>query len=191
MADQDRPKPFARTLPAPVEGGPSPFARPPGSALTAPKFSVAPAPRAAQPAAARGGESLAMAFVAGLLAAGVGAALWAGVTLLTNFQIGWMAIGVGALVGVAVRKYGKGTTSTFGVVGAVLALGGCLSGNFLTGAVVLARHWDVSLATVFTRLTPDVAVRLMTVMFSPIDLLFYALAIWQGYKFSIMSSTAS
>ena len=193
MADQDRPKPFARTLPAPVEGAPSPFARPPGSTLTAPKFSVAPAPRpaTASPVAAPGGESLAMACLAGLVAAGVGAALWAGITLLTNFQIGWMAVGVGALVGVAVRKFGKGTTSTFGVVGAVLALGGCLSGNFLTGAVVLARHWDVSLATLFTRVTPDLTVRLMTAMFSPIDLLFYALALWQGYKLSIVSPTTS
>ena len=129
-----------------------------------------------------------MGLLAGVLAAAVGAALWAGVTVLTGYQIGWMAIGVGALVGVALRTAGKGTTTMFGILGAALALGGCLVGNFLTGAVVLSRHGDISLAVFFTRLTPDLAVRLMTAMFSPMDLLFYGLAIWQGYKISVVTT---
>ena len=119
----------------------------------------------------------------------VGRGSWAGVTVLSGYQIGWMAVGVGALVGVAVRAAGKGTTLPFGILGAVLALAGCLVGNLLTGAVVLSRHWDISLAVFVSRLTPDITVKLMTAMFSPMDLLFYALAIWQGYKFSM--STAS
>ena len=155
-----------------------------------------PAPRAtaraARPAtkkrapAAAGGENLPLGVVAGLAAAAVGAALWAGITVLTNFQIGWMAVGVGALVGVAVRTLGKGTRAVFGVMGALLSLGGCLVGNFLAGAIVLSRHGDVSLVTFLTRVTPALASRLMTVMFSPMDLLFYALAIWQGYKLSVV-----
>jgi predicted secreted protein len=183
MADAQRPSPFGRSLTPPVAGGPSPFARPPGVG-TPDTFRVTTAPeRSAAPAH---GASLPRGFMAGAVAAAVGAALWAGVTVLTGYQIGWMAIGVGALVGVAVRTAGKGTTTTFGILGALLALGGCLAGNFLAGAVVLSRHWDVSLAVLFTRLTPDLGVRLMTAMFSPMDLLFYALAVWQGYKFSIV-----
>ena len=197
MADEHRPSPFVRTLPQPTEGGPSPFARPPSPRpATSPRAAAAVA-RPAPPrpvtrpaaAAASGGANLPMGFLAGLMAAGLGAALWAGITVLSNFQIGWMAVGVGALVGVAVRTAGKGTTITFGLLGAVLALGGCLVGNFLTGAIVLARHWDISLATFFSRVTPDLTARLMTAMFSPMDLLFYALAIWQGYKFSIVGGT--
>lgn len=189
MADEAKPSPFVRTLRQPAEGGPSPFARPPaprpmghaGAAV------ATPAPAVVRPtAAASAGENLPMGLLAGLVAAGVGAALWAGVTVLTGYQIGWMAVGIGAMVGVAVRTAGQGTTKAFGILGAALALGGCLVGNLLTGAVVLSRHWDISLATFFTRLTPDLTARLMTAMFSPMDLLFYALAIWQGYKFSIV-----
>jgi len=132
-----------------------------------------------------------MGVLAGCVAAAVGAALWAGITVLTGYQIGWMAVGVGALVGVAVRAAGKGSTRTFGILGAVLALGGCLVGNLLTGAVVLARHWNISLVAVFTRLTPDATARLMAAMFSPMDLLFDALAIWQGYKLSIVNDRLS
>ena len=193
MVDEARPSPFVRTLPMPKEGGPSPFARPPGPR---PAGSVvtrsAPAKQVATPVAVRTGpQNLPMGLLAGCAAAAVGAALWAGITVLTGYQIGWMAVGVGALVGVAVRAAGKGRTRTFGILGAALALGGCLAGNLLTGAVVLARHWDISLAAVFTRLTPDSTARLMTAMFSPMDLLFYALAIWQGYKLSIVNDRLS
>ena len=175
MADEEKPSPFARTLPPPTEGGPSPFARP------------APARPAARPAAAaQGGENLPMGFMAGLVAAAVGAGLWAIVTVVTGYQIGWMAVGIGFLVGIAVRAAGKGTTTAFGVLGAALALSGCLVGNLLTGCIVLSRELDVSLLALSTRLTPDITMELMKAMFSPIDLLFYALAIWQGYKFSMV-----
>ena len=180
MADEEKPSPFARTLPPPTEGGPSPFARPPAPVRVAAKPVVS----------ATGGESLPMGFMAGLVAAVVGAALWAVITVLTGYQIGWMAVGVGFLVGIAVRAAGKGTTTAFGVLGAVLALGGCLAGNLLTGCIVLSRELDVSLLALSTRLTPDVTMELMKAMFSPIDLLFYALAIWQGYKFSIVGAAA-
>lgn len=193
MADDARPSPFVRTLPMPTEGGPSPFARPPGPRPAGAVVArPAPAKPVATPAAVRSGaQNLPMGVLAGCVAAAIGAGLWAGVTVLTGYQIGWMAVGVGAMVGVAVRAAGKGRTRAFGILGAALALAGCLVGNLLTGAVVLARHWDISLAAVFTRLTPDATARLMTAMFSPMDLLFYALAIWQGYKFSIVDDKLS
>jgi hypothetical protein len=195
MADEEKRNPFARPLPSPTGGGPSPFARPPAPRAVPAAGAVATlTPTAAPPLAQRvatppAAANLPMAALAGLVAAAVGAALWAGVTVLTGYQIGWMAVGVGAMVGVAVRTAGRGTTKAFGILGAVLALGGCLVGNFLTGVVVLSRHWDISFATFFTRLTPELTSRMMTAMFSPLDLLFYALALWQGYKFAIVATT--
>jgi len=63
------------------------------------------------------------------VAAGIGAALWALITVATNYQIGFMALGVGFLVGHSVRAFGKGVDTGFGVLGAVLALAGCLAGK--------------------------------------------------------------
>jgi hypothetical protein len=71
-------------------------------------------------------------FLAGAVAALVGAGAWALVTVLTGYQIGFMAIGVGFLVGLAVQFAGKGINKIFGVMGAALALVGCLFGNYLT-----------------------------------------------------------
>jgi len=193
MADEQRPSPFGRPLPSRVEGGPNPFARPPRAVVRTAAIRATTPARAVTAArattAAIPAENLPRAFVAGSVAAALGAALWAAITLLTNHQIGWMAVGVGGLVGVAVRRAGHGTTRAFGILGAVLAVGGCLAGNLLTGAVVLAREWDMSLPLFFARLTPDFMVELMTAMFDPIDLLFYGVAVWQGYKFSMVAAT--
>ena len=166
---------------------PSPFSRPP----TAPPPAVSAAPprgsAAAQPRTTIGvdEQNLPMGVIAGLAAAAIGAAIWAMITLITNFQIGWMAVGIGFLVGWAVRIAGKGTTTMFGVLGAVLALGGCLAGNLLTGCVVVSRQLEVGVGDVVARLTPAFTLDLMRAMFSPMDLLFYGLAIYEGYRFSI------
>src|SRR6188768_4259461 len=77
-------------------------------------------------------QSLSMAVLGGLIASLVAALLWAIITYVTHFQIGFMAIGVGFLVGFAVNYFGKGITTTFGIVGAAFSLFGCIFGNILT-----------------------------------------------------------
>ena len=78
-----------------------------------------------------------MGFMAGLVAAAV-------------------PVGVGFLVGWAIRVAGKGTHTVFGVVGAMFAVGGCAMGNLLAVIVIVARAIRSAAAGVFTRLTPDV-----------------------------------
>jgi hypothetical protein len=172
--------PFSRRPSAP-----SPVIRPassPAAAAPAPRVVTLPsAPATSSPAA----QSLPRALLAGLAAAAAGAGLWALVTVLTGYQIGWMAIGVGFLVGLAVRLAGKGTTSTFQVLAAALALGGCLVGNLLTICIVGADKLGVPLTQMILGLTPDFVVDTMSAMFSPIDLLFYGLAVYAGYKYSV------
>lgn len=132
-----------------------------------------------------------MGFVAGLVAAAVGAGAWAGVTIATGYQIGWMAVGVGFLVGWAVRLGGRGTHMAFGILGAFLALGGCALGNLMAIVVLAAGHYQVPVLDVFSRLTPDVILSLMAATFKPLDLLFYGIAIYEGYRFSIVGGTDS
>jgi len=164
----------------------SPFSRPPSPpalvASPAPPVTVAPPSRTTS---AVDEQNLPMGVLAGLAAAAVGAGAWALVTVVTNYQIGWMAIGVGFLVGWAVRLAGKGTGTAFRVVGAALSLGGCVAGNLLTGCVIAARHLNVPMTALVAGLTPVVALDMLSAMFSPMDLLFYALAVYQGYRFSI------
>lgn len=134
-------------------------------------------------------QNLHLGFIAGVSAALVGAAVWAAVTVSTGYQIGYMAVGVGFLVGFAIKETGKGIDKIFGIMGAVLSLFGCLLGNFLSTVGFFAKAEGISyfetLATINYSFLPEI----MMETFSPMDLLFYGIAIYQGYKFSFRQVT--
>ena len=163
----------------------SPFSRPPAP----PKAFRRPAPIArtgANRARSVEPENLPLGFMAGLAAAAVGAGLWALITIFVGFQSGWMAVGVGFLVGWAVRVAGKGRHTAFGAMGALLALGGCAVGNLLAIIMIAARQYNMPPLAVLSRLTPDVVISLMQASFRPMHVIFYFVAILEGYRFSIV-----
>ena len=125
-------------------------------------------------------------LLAGLIAAVAGAAVWAAITVTTKFQIGYMAVAVGFLVAWAVRKFGKGHTSAYGVLGGACALFGCLLGNLLSACGFLAADRSASVVGVTLQVLsdPSLAARLLEATFSGMDLLFYAIAVYEGYKFA-------
>jgi hypothetical protein len=145
---------------------------------------TADAPIAIEGAPASG--RLARALLAGLLAALVGGILWAGITVQTRFQMGFMAIALGLLVAFAVRRAGSGNTAAFAMVGAFCALIGCLLGNLLSACAFYAQAQGISVALVVAQIMdePERAVPLMQGTFKPVDLLFYAIAVYEGYKLS-------
>jgi FtsH-binding integral membrane protein len=132
----------------------------------------------------RGQQNIGLGIMGGVVAAAIGAALWASITALTNYQIGWMAVGVGFLVGFGVRFLGKGLDKSFGVVGALFSLLGCLAGNLLAVCIAVAKHQGIPLMDLITRLDLQIVLSLMNETFNPMDLLFYGIAVYEGYKFS-------
>ena len=137
----------------------------------------------------RNDQSLALGAGAGIVAAVVGAALWAGITYATGWQAGIIAVGIGFLVGYAVRSFGRGVDRSFGIIGAVLALGGCLAGNLLVACVSIAEYQDVGLGSVIGTLDLELIVGIMKETFHPMDLLFYGIAVYEGYKLSFRQLT--
>jgi hypothetical protein len=92
-----------------------------------------------------------------------------------------MAVGVGILVGYAVRRFGQGVDLSFGISGAALALAGCIMGNIFASCMFISRQAQVGLMDVVARLDLVIAVQIIAETFNPLDLLFYALAIYEGY----------
>jgi hypothetical protein len=137
----------------------------------------------------RSEENLPLAVIAGTAAAAVGAGLWMGITVATGYQIGFMAIGVGLLVAFSVRAAGRGLTMPFQIVGATLALLGCLFGNFLTLVWYIADYEGMGFGEVLAQLDPAAIPALMIDTFSGMDLLFYALAVYEGYRLSLRPVT--
>ncbi|MCU0485588.1 MAG: hypothetical protein MUC85_05695 [Anaerolineales bacterium] len=134
-------------------------------------------------------QNLALGILGGCIGGALGAAIWAAVTYFTEYQIGYLAIGVGFLVGFGVGKLGKGIDKIFGVAGAVISLVSVVMGNFLASLGFLAKAMEISYLNVLLNFDYSMTLELMKVAFDVMDLLFYALAIYAGYRFSFRKIT--
>ena len=135
-------------------------------------------------------QNFPLGLLGGIVAAGAGAGIWAGITLATGYQIGFMALGVGLLVGYTVRAAGKGVTNMFGVVSASLSLLGCAVGNLLAVTALAAQHQGMAFWSAVSLLNPALVQELMVAFFSPIDLLFYGIAVYEGYRLAFRQITS-
>jgi len=130
----------------------------------------------------------AVRLLAGTLAAAAGALLgalaWAAISTATGFQIGYMAVGVGFLAGFGMRLAGGGRDRADAIVAAIVSLAGCLLGNWLMIAIEATRELHQPLATVLLGLAlhPGMSLKLLQLGFTPMDLLFYAIAAYAGYR---------
>ncbi len=138
----------------------------------------------------RDNQNLLSGSLAGVAAALLGAGLWGIITALTKFQIGWMAVGVGFLVGMAVRTFGKGIDKSFGIAGAAISLLGCMVGNLLAVCIMISQQQQVPFSALLSSLTPEIATGIMKATFNPMDLLYYGLAVYAGYRFSFRRISA-
>ncbi len=134
-------------------------------------------------------QNLPMGIMAAVAACLIGAILWAAITVATEYQIGFMAIAVGFLVGYAVRFLGKGLDQIYGIIGGFFALLGCLLGNLFSIVGFAANELEIGYLEALGAIDFAVIPEVMAETFSPIDLLFYAIAIYEGYKFAFRPIT--
>jgi hypothetical protein len=127
-----------------------------------------------------------MAIIFGLLASIVSAGLWATITVVTEHQIGYMAIAVGFLVGYTVKFAGRGNQLTFGIIGAALSLFGCVLGNYFSMVGFASQGLDAGFFSTLFRINPSYILDMMKNNFAVMDLLFYGLAVYEGFKFSLL-----
>jgi hypothetical protein len=130
------------------------------------------------------GENLLLGVLAGIIAAGVGAGIWMAITVATGLHVGYVALGVGALVGLAVRFAGNGRGMIFGIIGAVLTLIGCLGGEILAMAQLLSSPQHDFYHTLLSFELAKVLSIIIEKM-DPIMYLIYGIGIFEGFKLSM------
>lgn len=128
-------------------------------------------------------QNLRKAVLWGVLACLVGAVAWGLVSVSTGRQIGFMAIGVGFLVGIAMRQ-GKGVTPVFGVIGALLALVSCILGDFFSIIGYAAQEYDMSYMDMLLEVDYNEIFSVMIKNVVSMSALFYGIAVYEGYKLS-------
>jgi hypothetical protein len=127
-------------------------------------------------------QNLASGIIAGIGVGAVGAVIWAVITVATEYQIGYMAIGIGFIVGHAVRMGGKGVDMIFGISGAVIAILSCFLGNFLSTIGFLANYNEIGYLDAFLSFDYSLFIPIMKETFGFMDVLFYGFAAFEGYK---------
>jgi FtsH-binding integral membrane protein len=129
-------------------------------------------------------ENVLAVLAAGLAAMLAGAVLWALVTAITHLELGLMAIVVGFLVGFGIQKVRRRPNRNFGILGAVLALAGCLLGNAFSFVAIAAQQSGSPFVDTVLNVSATGLLSVMGDNFEAMDLLFYAIAIYEGFKFA-------
>jgi hypothetical protein len=131
-------------------------------------------------------QRLFLGLVVGLVAGVTGATLWAGIAIATQYQFGIVAVGVGILIGLAVRFSGRGVDRIFGLVAALIAVLACATGNLVIvcdsvgrATIPPAPFWEV-----MKTLTPEGAAELMRSAVQIPDVFFFFVAVWEAYRFA-------
>jgi hypothetical protein len=137
---------------------------------------------------------LALGTLGAITGALAGAVAWGAITAATHFQIGYMAVGVGFLAGYGMRVLGGGRERADGVIAGIVAFFGCVLGNLLTGVIDFAPHDNAHRGivelTMLVVLNPKLAWLMLSESFSIMDVLFYALAVYAGYRTALTPAVA-
>jgi hypothetical protein len=132
----------------------------------------------------RAGQNLALGIVAGLVAALLGAAVWAAFSYFTGYELGLVVIAIGALIGYAIRTVGHGVDPVFGVVGAGCAAISWAIGTVLSGVAFLATQAGRPFFEVLNLLGAGRSIQFAIDNIQFMDFIFLAIALWEGWKFS-------
>ncbi|MFD5146959.1 hypothetical protein [Streptomyces sp. NPDC058401] len=149
---------------------PAPFPAQSGASFLAP----APAPAPARPA------NLGLGILAAFVAALAAAAAYGGIMNAIDREIGYAAVGVGALVGFAAGKIG-GRNPVLPVVGAVLAVVSVFLGELFFYALAVAGAAGVGLGEVLSSLGVSGLIDIWNEQADIKSVLFLALGAFTGY----------
>ena len=132
----------------------------------------------------RAAQNFPLAVIAGLAAALAGAVLWAAATVTTHMQLGIVSVGIGLLIGYAIRKTGHGIDDKFRYLGAACAVLGCAVGTVLTDVALLADYKHVPLMDVTQSLQPGQIPTMIKVFAKPMDGIFVLISVYEAFKVS-------
>jgi hypothetical protein len=98
-------------------------------------------------------QSLARAIAAGLLAVAVFSVFWVVLTSIVDRVLPWLTVLLGALVGLAVQRAGRGVDWRYPLLSGVLAASGALFANIVLAASTTADLFDTGTLHVLRAVT--------------------------------------
>jgi len=109
---------------------------------------------------------------------------WSGITVATGMQNGWMAIFTGIITGLSIAFFGGGIDKKFGYLGVFYAFLACFTGNFFSQVMFLADQEGSGYLETLLHTDYGLARDMIVWSYSPVDFIFYGLAVAEGYLLS-------
>jgi hypothetical protein len=129
-------------------------------------------------------QNFPLAVIAGIVVGVLCSLIWAIFTVVSGTQLGFFALAVGVAVGFTIRYAGKGVVNKFGILGGIIAVLSCVVGNIFSSIGFIALETGLSFWQALIHFDYGMLPLLMKETFHPMDLLFYAFACIEGYKFA-------
>jgi len=126
-------------------------------------------------------QNFLLGFLAGFMAMLAGTGLWVAIAATVHCDCSFLAVGVGGLVGAAIRFFGRGVVWLFSGVAAVLVAAGCGLGTLFTAGSAFARSHETDFWATLGGLRPASALTLLQQQVGPVDIGFFALAAGLGW----------
>ncbi|MFF7054029.1 hypothetical protein ACFY94_37300 [Streptomyces griseorubiginosus] len=161
---------------APQSADAAPYAPQPGAVPPPPAPGV---PYGAAPAPAPVRNNLGLGLVAAFVAAVVAGGVYGAIIGLTKHEIGWAAVGVGFLVGLAAGRLG-GRDPVLPVASAVLSLGSVYIGQLVGVGIIGAKETPLSFSELFFQHF-DVLQEAWKADADPLTFVFFAIAAYVAF----------
>lgn len=98
-------------------------------------------------------QSLRNAVVASMITLIVFSLLWVSISALTNRVFPWMTVVLGGMLGLAIRRVGRGIDWRFPLLAAVMALAGSVVSNIVLAAATTAESYGMSTVDILQAVT--------------------------------------
>jgi hypothetical protein len=127
-------------------------------------------------------ESIPKGILGGVIAALIGAIIQGAITAASHMEFGLIAVGIGYLAALGVRFMGNGSSSIFGIIGAICGLFGALAGQYIAFSLMVAKEMGGSYADGFSFVSANLSLLPESIGF--MSWLFIGIATYCGYKYS-------
>ncbi|RLA30982.1 MAG: hypothetical protein DRR11_10755 [Gammaproteobacteria bacterium] len=117
------------------------------------------------------------ALISGLIATILAASIYAVIAIVAGYTVSYLAIGLGAFIGFTIQFLGRGIESRYTVLASILAIVGCVLGNFFAELIPLARVYGQSASDIASQITFQSLVDFTVSSFRPLTILFWLLAV--------------
>lgn len=117
------------------------------------------------------------AVVAGLIATVLAAGIYAVIAVAAGYTVSYLAIALGTFIGFTIQFLGRGVESKFAVLASILAVVGCILGNFFAQLILTARSHGVSALDMASQISIQSIIDFVVSSFQPLTILYWLLAV--------------